>query len=281
MSSRNPYEDIREEQVGLLVEEEQKPEENSSEAFPRLAQNNVSEVMAILSSLSWTATAMNFLAFLVPSFMQPPEERAKLLPAKLHPTAYLDGIRGLAALSVFFHHFFYQGVWVDVGFGAGGSYYNILRLPIIRLLYNGGAAVTLFFLISGYALSYKPTMLMRSGKYKDLASNLSSLTFRRLLRLFMPAVASTFIIVCLIRLGAYEWTRAIAENKNLLKGVRENHPLRTATMLQQWSDWFERLYSSVHVFGWDQASAKMSKCTYKIPKTPFSDYLYSCLYSLL
>ena len=88
---------------------------------------------------------------------------------KLHNTAYLDGMRGLAAFAVFLCHLSY-GTW-DTGhvYGAGepgekSANTYLLQLPIIRLFYSGPPMVAIFFVISGYALSYKPLKQMRNRK---------------------------------------------------------------------------------------------------------------------
>ncbi|RMX91027.1 hypothetical protein D0867_15129 [Hortaea werneckii] len=80
----------------------------------------------------------------------------------LRDTAWLDGLRGLAAFEVFIFH--YIDGWLDrtTPWGHGehmrsGWYY----LPIFRTFYaSGDAAVCLFFGISGYVLSlYMPVLI--------------------------------------------------------------------------------------------------------------------------
>jgi peptidoglycan/LPS O-acetylase OafA/YrhL len=53
--------------------------------------------------------------------------------------------------------------------------------------------VSVFFVISGYVLSYKAIRLMRAAQYPELLGSLASSVFRRGMRLFLLITASTFI----------------------------------------------------------------------------------------
>ncbi|KAF2158003.1 hypothetical protein K461DRAFT_274250 [Myriangium duriaei CBS 260.36] len=122
---------------------------------------------------------------------------------KLRNTAWLDGLRGLAAFEVFIFH--YCDGWIDrtTAWGTGEYSQRIwYYLPFIRSTYNGGdAAVCLFFAISGYALSYRMLIQMRRGQHDQLLSSLSSSIFRRGIRLYTPVLAMTFILMITARLG--------------------------------------------------------------------------------
>lgn len=70
--------------------------------------------------------------------------------------------------------------------------YQLFKLPIIRLFISGPPQVALFFVVSGYAISYKPLRLMRQGRFAEVGATLCSSVFRRHTRLFLPAVIVTF-----------------------------------------------------------------------------------------
>lgn len=119
---------------------------------------------------------------------------------QLRRTAYLDGLRGFAALLVYWHHhqlwahdstdgmFVFENAW-----GYEGKYY-FATIPGIRNFFTGGHySVTTFFVISGYVLSAKPLSLIQAGEYGKLGENLGSALFRRWLRLYLPVIATTFI----------------------------------------------------------------------------------------
>lgn len=84
-----------------------------------------------------------------------------------------------------------HGGWVP---GSGQPWLvQFIKLPIIRLLIGGPQQVAIFFVVSGYAISYKPLRQAREGKFKDVGLTLFSSVFRRHTRLFMPAA---FITLC-------------------------------------------------------------------------------------
>ncbi|KAH7177078.1 acyltransferase family-domain-containing protein [Dactylonectria macrodidyma] len=158
--------------------------------------------------------------FLVPSFFQGPAAKDE---AKLGPTAYLDGIRGVAAFAL-----------------------GLRR----RLLYNGSAAVALFFAISGYALSYKPVKMIRNRSMRtgDFGAALSSMVFRRALRLYLPTVVSTGCIVIFLRLGLFEPTRAYAEDPTFFRHMTRPHFPRFDSGFGQCIDWVTNVGRSLDVF---------------------------------
>ncbi|KFG85111.1 putative acyltransferase [Metarhizium anisopliae] len=124
--------------------------------------------------------------------------RARRRPKSQHKTAYLDGLRGFAALIVYWHHHVLWAHKEDIeifenGFGYNQQYY-FAALPGVRLFFSGGhLAVSIFFVLSGYVLSIKPLRLIEKNDTSGLAEHLGSAIFRRWLRLFLPVAATTFI----------------------------------------------------------------------------------------
>lgn len=136
---------------------------------------------------------------------------------QLRRTAYLDGLRGFAALLVYFHH---HQLWahdvnpvnMENAWGYDGKYY-FATLPGIRNFFTGGHyAVTTFFVISGYVLSTKPMSLIHAGEQAKLADNLASALFRRWLRLYLPVIGTTLLYLTLWHVFDI-WTIAKRENK--------------------------------------------------------------------
>ena len=120
-------------------------------------------------------------------------------PKQLSATAYLDGLRGLAALMVYWMH---HQVWarmgqpdgeaLENGFGYNGKRY-FPCLPIVRTFFTGGhIAVVVFFVISGYVLSAKPLHLIQAGELVKLDENIASALFQRWARLYIPCMMTTF-----------------------------------------------------------------------------------------
>ncbi|EJP65493.1 acyltransferase-like protein [Beauveria bassiana ARSEF 2860] len=259
MSRSSHHSPHREEKLELLAKHVSDVESDSDifEEKPRFSLTLSCQILTApwiyARSTSWRPLLLLRLGvFLIPSFLQGRHAREQIRPAHLSPTAYLDGMRGLAALVVFFCHYFYQAFIIAEGWGAGETNYHLLKLPFIRLFYQGPPAVCLFFVISGYALSYRPLKLVRSRAPADLATAISSLVFRRGIRLYLPTAISTLLIVCLLRVGAYEWTREFATDRTYMKNVVETHPPRMEFASDQLLDWAKHMYRFVHVFDWNQ-----------------------------
>lgn len=114
--------------------------------------------------------------------------------------AHLDGLRGIAAFLVYYHHHqgrsheFVNGYAITYhAFGFNNQYY-FAAFPIVRWLFSGGpSAVSVFFLISGYVLSLQPLQLLHEKHNSALARRLGSAIFRRWFRLFLPVMATTLL----------------------------------------------------------------------------------------
>ncbi|KAJ9656057.1 hypothetical protein H2198_005217 [Neophaeococcomyces mojaviensis] len=124
----------------------------------------------------------------------------KTSPGRLRSTAYLDGLRGFAALLVYWGH---HQLWAhdsikpedifENAFGYNKQYY-FATVPGIRMFFSGGHfAVSVFFIISGYVLSVKPLQLIHAGEHLAVGDNLTSALFRRWLRLYIPLICVTFL----------------------------------------------------------------------------------------
>jgi hypothetical protein len=176
--------------------------------------------------------------FLLPTFIQTtirPLDQSK--PSRpIHPTAWLDGMRGIASCLVFIFHISYATHDVATAW-APDAKQDFLRLPIIRFFYHGPAMVSIFFVLSGYALSYKPVKQMRSGETDALLRGLSSSVLRRGMRLYLPCIASTLMIVMIVRIGMYDWTRELANDGERLTGYRDRHAWRYDTFAEQMWHW--------------------------------------------
>ncbi|EXJ81691.1 hypothetical protein A1O1_07756 [Capronia coronata CBS 617.96] len=128
-----------------------------------------------------------FLSYIIaalPRFLQPGGLKIK---KELHPTAYLDALRGWAALSVFRYHCFANKTW-------------LLEQPVIRMVLNGRAMVDIFFVISGYVLSYRLLKMMRNQQPAMLRA-LASSTFRRWFRLYASCGVASFVTAYMTYLG--------------------------------------------------------------------------------
>ena len=113
---------------------------------------------------------------------------------------YLEGLRGIAAIIVVFHHYtlaffpaFNYGLINQIHFGAGKFEVFVAQTPL-NLFCNGGFAVCLFFILSGYVLS--------QSYYQNQNPNiLSNYAIKRYVRLFIPVSLTILISYLFIKTG--------------------------------------------------------------------------------
>ncbi|KAF2165023.1 hypothetical protein M409DRAFT_67687 [Zasmidium cellare ATCC 36951] len=147
----------------------------------------------LLRNLFWS-----FLDLLKPEFLQ--KRKAPSGPRTGSKTAWLDGLRGGAALMVCFMHltvYTHQDLELCYGAKVSESEYNTspAALPIIRLPFTGGHySVVLFFCISGYVIPRRLVGMLHQGRREEFVESMNSAMFRRPLRLFLPVVWSTLIL---------------------------------------------------------------------------------------
>ncbi len=122
---------------------------------------------------------------------------------------FLDGVRGIAMIIVVFHHFglaFFPAINYlnpeKIHLGNGGAELLIAKTPL-NLFFNGGFAVSIFFVLSGFVLSYKFHL---SGSRKLLTEYAA----KRYFRLFIPVAGSIVICYLLHVFGLF--TTKSAEN---------------------------------------------------------------------
>lgn len=114
---------------------------------------------------------------------------------------YLDGLRGLGALVVVFSHFV-VGFYPALFYGSqaqvhvrGGIEIRIANSPL-NLIYGGNLAVCIFFVLSGYVLTYK---FFREQNWEILRSGV----VRRYFRLAIPALFSLLVAYIFMTLGLF------------------------------------------------------------------------------
>ncbi|KAM3515431.1 hypothetical protein MY11210_000993 [Beauveria gryllotalpidicola] len=138
--------------------------------------------------------------FLMPSFIANyfnPAQDEGVAPPKPFPTSYLNSLRGIASLIVVIQHNSSEYFESNYrGWGDQADDHYIIQLPFIRLLVSGGFMVAIFFVISGFSLTYGPLERICRGDTDAAIGSLPSSLFRRPFRLFLPAVP--VVIICTI-----------------------------------------------------------------------------------
>jgi peptidoglycan/LPS O-acetylase OafA/YrhL len=123
-----------------------------------------------------------FIPSLIPKFMKRGGLRRS---EKLRSTSYLDALRGVAAVIVVNHH--HQS--------------NPSEYWFLSLIWAGKSSVNVFFVISGYVLSYRLLKFMRARDSAALIDGFASSMFRRYIRLYFSAFAASFIAMIMVRKG--------------------------------------------------------------------------------
>ncbi|PBP20409.1 acyltransferase [Diplocarpon rosae] len=121
---------------------------------------------------------------------------------RLKPTSWLDGVRGVAALEVYIFHTISCWRTLFPAYNSTPDERSILQLPGIRTFFTtGGAAVCVFFALSGYVLTYKSLQWMRAGSNHLVYPSVASSMFRRGFRLYLPPICLTFFEMLATRVG--------------------------------------------------------------------------------
>ena len=119
---------------------------------------------------------------------------------------HLESVRGLAALVVVFNHLvlaFYPQMhnWMnrpEVS-AAVPAALRPLAAPPLNVTHNGAFAVAVFFVLSGFVLSYS---FFRADGAEKRSASLASAAVRRYFRLVFPILASVLLAYALLRAGA-------------------------------------------------------------------------------
>jgi len=137
--------------------------------------------------------------------------------------AFLDGLRGLAALQVVAQHYvlaFLPGVALADPGAFHAAWEALLAFTPLRVLFDGTFAVCLFFLLSGAVLT-----LSFGRSPTDLAGN----AVRRLVRLWLPIMAGG--VVAFVLMGAlphaHDQAAALSGSREWLGADKANPPTLT------------------------------------------------------
>ncbi|KAI8298799.1 hypothetical protein K4K61_011327 [Colletotrichum sp. SAR11_59] len=183
----------------------------------------------------WIRYPKALLWCFVPSFLHPTDPTKP--PKQLHPTAWLDGLRGIASFVVVCHHWSLVVYPIELHKGyLSDDKPMFIQLPIIRLAVSGYWAVCVFFVISGFALSYKPMKLLSQNRRADFAIAAASSAFRRYIRIFASPAVTTLVIALMTYAG---WFQHGARPKTLI--FPRLRPPVAGTLYGQLEHWFVKI----------------------------------------
>ncbi|KAF2452303.1 acyltransferase family-domain-containing protein [Lineolata rhizophorae] len=194
---------------------------------------------------------------LLPAFVR---RRAGLVAENPNALTALDGVRGFACLFVFnFHSIYTYTNSLHNGYGLHNDDISventmyIHQLPFVSLLYRGRAMVCVFFALSGYVLSRKPLQQIRAQQYEKFQHTITSSVFRRGLRLYLPTLASTFLVLVAVRLGAFDRATEVRDSGEYIRGTNEEHPPILPNLMEQLQDWGNNcVWKLLNPFKWDE-----------------------------
>ncbi|KAE8378326.1 acyltransferase 3 [Aspergillus bertholletiae] len=184
-----------------------------------------------------------------------------------HSTAFLDGLRGIFALAVVnqhvltaFQRFIFYGYGLSEEDSRKCSYRHelvfdsthIIQLPIVRLIYSGDAGVCVFFVLSGFAISFRALGRAHHQDWVGTFEALSSSVFRRGIRLFLPLVPATLMTMISLQCGLWEAPRQLALDTTLFRGVPEDFPQRFDSFGMQILHWVRSWWRILYVWSWDE-----------------------------
>ena len=225
------------------------------DSFPspraHLAISSTARSLKERDSPSLVGYAYQIFLWLLPSYVRRKITRTPVKAENLHAVASLDGLRGLACLFVFNEHFSYNYTTTFlVGYGVGDRR-TLIQLPFIRLMWSGFSMVAVFFVISGYVLSYKPLKQIRSHS-DQFGHTIASSIFRRPIRLFLPSVLATLICAVAVQFGVFTCARAVWGEENPY-GLHEPTPPIGDTFREQIVDWWSHVVVYVNIWTWNNS----------------------------
>ncbi|KAF7961195.1 hypothetical protein EAE96_000861 [Botrytis aclada] len=180
------------------------------------------------------------------------------VPTRQSPTAYLDGMRGVASFCVYLEHVAMK--FHPLMFEEYGDHPYFWQLPIIRLAFSGSVMVAIFFVISGFALALRPLELIYEKDWERLYRSLSSATFRRAFRIVLPPMAVTFVIMLLTRTHVFDAKYSGTVDMDL------GGPIYQETLILQFVDWLEYVFSKLlYPYEWTVSLHNVTKSEYAAP----------------
>ena len=209
------------------------------------------------------------LSHLLPSFLLQGRPGADDELRQARPsTSSLDGLRGLAACSVMNYHILYAyQSFVFYGYGLSSEVARSCarpedlatlshwwhQLPIIRLIYSGTWPISVFFVISGFVLSY--SILLEADPTSETPATISAgkvglRLLRRPVRLYLPPIIATMCTMIVIQLGAYEYGHHLALDTSWIPVIQEVHHQRMESFGAQMLDWLHQIWKMCRVFWW-------------------------------
>lgn len=217
----------------------------SSSSFLRLGYRNVS--IHVVTILSWFLSSP---LYLLPRRGRPVKTKAL---HELHRLAYLDGLRGYLAITIFTCHM--------MSFGWKWIPDSIIAIPWLQFPFRAKyASLMMFFWISGYVVTYRIVGHIQAGRTVQLLDNMASLAFHRWFRLLLPILPVTFATTMLVSAG-------IATMPDGIAGDAPNKHVKDRPLTYWLRDCFRTMNPFTHIISFNSGTtgSKLLEHTWSLP----------------
>ena len=193
---------------------------------------------------------------IIPSFLKTSGPSGSAKSAGANSIAALDGLRGLACLFVFNEHLTFN---IDTSFLYGYGVEDrrsIVQWPFVRIFWSGFSMVAIFYVISGYVLSYRPLKQIRAKDMAGFQATLTSSVVRRAMRLYLPTTTAVLICGLLVFVGAFTYANEVIYTDDNYLGLHEGPPPILEGFFVQMADALRSALRMLNVWQWsDDVSA--------------------------
>ena len=155
---------------------------------------------------------------------------------------WVEGLKGIAGVVIVFNHLrmcFWPETHDAISESGQSSW---VQIPFLSLVCAGNLAVRLYFVLSGFALCYRPLRLLEEERVSTVYDRTSQSLQSRFWRLLVPSAIASAISLCLASLGAF------SHSKSICRAFSDTTPTPTALLADLWL-WTKDSFLNMWVLG--------------------------------
>ena len=141
---------------------------------------------------------------------------------------WVEGLKGLAGVVIVFNHLrmcFWPETHDAVSDNGQSSW---VQVPFLSLICAGNLAVRLYFVLSGFALCYRPLRLLEEERATAVYERTSQSLQSRFWRLLVPSAIASAISLWLAEFGAF------SHSKTVCRAFADTTPVPTSLLADLW-----------------------------------------------